>query len=75
MFKKDINIGKIKTNYRFPEENLITVWSSPNYCYRCGNVAAIMHFNDNMESKLTTFDAVPESAKSTNPKFILPYFL
>jgi serine/threonine-protein phosphatase 6 catalytic subunit len=54
---------------------LITVWSSPNYCYRCGNVAAILNFDEYLKKTITIFNSVAESAKSINPKFVLPYFL
>lgn len=48
--------------YHFPDQNLVTVWSCPNYCYRCGNKAAIMQVGDKLEHNFKVFTEVPEPA-------------
>eukprot|EP01017_Pseudomicrothorax_dubius_P017334 TRINITY_DN1958_c0_g1_i1.p1 TRINITY_DN1958_c0_g1~~TRINITY_DN1958_c0_g1_i1.p1 ORF type:complete len:333 (+),score=83.34 TRINITY_DN1958_c0_g1_i1:65-1063(+) len=61
--------------YHFPESNLMTIWSAPNYCYRSGNIAAVFIVDEDLKRDFKTFDAVPESAKSVPIKNVLPYFL
>lgn len=48
--------------YWFPGNILVTVWSAPNYCYRSGNIAAIMELSDKLERNFKTFKEVPRSA-------------
>jgi len=46
-----------------PEDSLVTVWSAPNYCYRCGNVASIMQVRDQGivdRDSFKIFEAVPD---------------
>ena len=56
-------------------EGLVTVWSAPNYCYRCGNKASILKFDSNLERNFEIFNTVPESSNSAHPRTIVPYFL
>eukprot|EP01090_Pellita_catalonica_P023679 TRINITY_DN9873_c0_g1_i1.p1 TRINITY_DN9873_c0_g1~~TRINITY_DN9873_c0_g1_i1.p1 ORF type:complete len:310 (+),score=25.35 TRINITY_DN9873_c0_g1_i1:48-977(+) len=49
-------------------EQLSTIWSAPNYCYRCGNVASILEINENLERYFNTFGAAPDSERVT-PSF------
>merc|ERR1719218_403842 len=51
------------------------VWSAPNYCYRCGNVAAILSIDEQESREFRIFKEVPMSAQSTPPRQLVPYFL
>jgi serine/threonine-protein phosphatase 4 catalytic subunit len=42
-------------------EKLITIWSAPNYCYRCGNIAAIMELDENLQKVFKVFEQAPET--------------
>jgi serine/threonine-protein phosphatase 4 catalytic subunit len=55
---------------------VITVWSAPNYCYRCGNVASIMVVDESLHEEMRIFDAAPQDQRgalsaSTAPHYFL----
>ncbi|CAL5424717.1 unnamed protein product [Camellia sinensis] len=39
-----------------------------NYCYRCGNVASILSFNENMEREVKFFTETEENNQMRGPR-------
>jgi len=57
-------------------DTLVTVWSAPNYCYRCGNVAAILELDENLAKFYKIFEAAPQEVRGAPAKKPAPdYFL
>jgi len=56
-------IGLTCLQFHFPEKSVVTVWSAPNYCYRCGNVASIMTVDTDLNTKFSIFSAVPDDQR------------
>jgi serine/threonine-protein phosphatase 2A catalytic subunit len=57
--------------------NVVTIFSAPNYCYRCGNKAAIMEVNDILKCNFSQFDPAPRTngTGGTIKKITPEYFL
>lgn len=56
--------------------NVVTVFSAPNYCYRCGNQAAIMNVDADLKPEYIQFDTAPRKGEPiVVPRRIPDYFL
>ena len=47
------------------EKAIVTIFSAPNYCYRCGNVAAILELDENLETNFKKFEAAPQEVRAS----------
>ena len=57
------------------EQNVVTVFSAPNYCYRCGNQAAIMELDDSLNYSFLQYDPAPRAGEPHITRRTPDYFL
>ncbi|EWC45676.1 hypothetical protein DRE_05237 [Drechslerella stenobrocha 248] len=58
----------VNEGYKYHFKNaVVTVWSAPNYCYRCGNVASIMQVEEDLQPEFKIFRAVPDDQRQVPP--------
>ncbi|ELQ75065.1 Serine/threonine protein phosphatase 2A, catalytic subunit [Trachipleistophora hominis] len=61
-------------NYNHNKE-CVTIFSAPNYCYRCGNMATLMEMDDKGNYTFKQFMPAPETEDKENVKKIPDYFI
>ncbi|EGW34289.1 uncharacterized protein SPAPADRAFT_54445 [Spathaspora passalidarum NRRL Y-27907] len=55
---------------------LVTVWSAPNYCYRCGNVASVLAIDDELNRDYKVFEASTQDINAIpSKKPAIDYFI
>ncbi|EGD73148.1 serine/threonine protein phosphatase pp-X isozyme 1 [Salpingoeca rosetta] len=66
----------VMEGFKWNFDNLLcTVWSAPNYCYRCGNVAAMMQVDENLDPSFLIFNAAPSELREDPQPNNVDYFL
>jgi len=60
---------------RAHENRVVTIFSAPNYCYRCGNQAAIMEVDDQLKLNYIQFDPAPKKDEPQVTRRAPDYFL
>lgn len=53
----------------------MTVWSAPNYYYKCGNIASILELDENLQKYYKIFEAAPLDSKLPSARKVPSYFL
>lgn len=57
------------------QQNVVTIFSAPNYCYRCGNQAAIMEVDENNNRQFLQYDPSVRPGEPTVSRKTPDYFL
>jgi diadenosine tetraphosphatase ApaH/serine/threonine PP2A family protein phosphatase len=61
--------------YHFKGEQLVTVWSAPNYMYRVRNRASVLVINEDGRRRFVVFEAMPAEKRRIPDDRLSPYFL
>merc|ERR1711964_255289 len=65
----------IQEGYQWAHDrNVVTIFSAPNYCYRCGNQAAIMELDEHMKYMFLQFDPAPRAARDPSDRALINKF-
>jgi serine/threonine-protein phosphatase 2A catalytic subunit len=66
----------VMTGYNWShEQKVVTIFSAPNYCYRCGNEAGIMEVDEQMGKNFLVFDPAPRRGEPHVTRRTPDYFL
>ena len=56
------------------DKAIVTVWSAPNYCYRCNNRATVMVLQSPTNYEFKYFNEAPPESHRVTAKVVLPEF-
>jgi serine/threonine-protein phosphatase 2A catalytic subunit len=57
------------------DRRVVTIFSAPNYCYRCGNQAAIMEVDDTLRMNYIQYEPAPRKGEPQVTRRAPDYFL
>mmetsp|Transcript_19566 Transcript_19566/g.20357 ORF Transcript_19566/g.20357 Transcript_19566/m.20357 type:complete len:135 (+) Transcript_19566:55-459(+) len=57
------------------EKNVCTIFSAPNYCYRCGNQAGILELDETLNYTIQQYEAAPKRGDEEFSRRVPDYFL
>ena len=54
------------------KNKLVTIWSAPNYCYRCNNIASILKLDEKLKQTFIKFEAAANENRTCSAKKPIP---